>query len=197
MLQISNPHHSGWSDDTASVGDIYQYDAAFNEPDNQPLIYSLDGHPEPLSINPATGMISGPLTSVMQGTYSITVTATDPLGASVSGTFDLVVQMNNAPTPVGVIIPPLQSPGNTFSINTEDDFDEPDGQPLIYTLSGQPPLVTIDPTSGVISGTALAVGTSTLTVTAMDPVGLSATQTFDLIISNPPAKNGEITGADE
>jgi hypothetical protein len=49
------------------------------------LTYSASGLPAGLSINSSTGLISG--TPTTAGTYSVTVTATDTIGASGSTSF--------------------------------------------------------------------------------------------------------------
>ncbi len=78
---------------------------AFSDPDtSDTLAFSASGLPAGLSIDPDTGIISGTIdNSASQGgpgsdgSYSVTVTATDPHGASTSQTFTWDVS-NPAPT---------------------------------------------------------------------------------------------------
>ncbi|WP_353400610.1 putative Ig domain-containing protein, partial [Hydrogenophaga sp. 5NK40-0174] len=71
---------------------------AFDDPDGDTLTYSVSGLPAGLSINPATGIASGTLTSNASqggpggnGVYNVTVTATDGSGATASTTFTYTV----------------------------------------------------------------------------------------------------------
>jgi hypothetical protein len=74
----------------------------FTDPDGDTLTYSVSGLPPSLSIDPATGQITGTLDhSDSQGgtggVYTVTVTATDSHGGASSQTFTLTVS-NPAPT---------------------------------------------------------------------------------------------------
>ena len=72
---------------------------------SQTLTYSATGLPTGLSINPATGLITG--TPTATGNSNFTVTATDTTGATGSASFTWTV---NAPNTVTVT-----SPGNQTS----------------------------------------------------------------------------------
>ena len=78
----------------------------FSDPDGDDLTYTVDGLPAGLMIDPDTGEITGELdNSASQGgpnsdgVYTITVTADDGEGGSVTDTFDLTVT-NPAPDAV-------------------------------------------------------------------------------------------------
>ncbi|WP_043358433.1 putative Ig domain-containing protein, partial [Belnapia sp. F-4-1] len=78
---------------------------AFTDPDNDTLTLTVDTLPDGLDFDTATRTLSG--TPTAAGTYQVTVTATDTAGASVSGTFDLIIAPedeepeNTAPVLVG------------------------------------------------------------------------------------------------
>jgi hypothetical protein len=65
-------------------------------------------------------------------------------------------------------------------------FNEPEGEALSYSVSGGPASLTINPTTGVLSGTLVdgdaAGSVYTLTITARDPANAAATQTVSLTV---------------
>jgi len=70
-------------------------------------------------------------------------------------------------------------------VNLQLTAVDPDGDPLTYSASGLPAGLSIDPGTGLISGTlgAGSAGTYTVTVVASDGVGLTS-QTFTWTITN-------------
>ena len=113
----------------------------FSDPDGESLTYSATGLPAGLSIDPDTGIISGTIDrsasqSGSSGLYSVTVTAKDPSGATVSDTFKWSVanpspsatdnsRSTSEDTPVN---------GNLITDNDGKGVDsDPDGDPLHIT----------------------------------------------------------------
>ena len=84
----------------ASKGDVIELDVSvnFSDPEDEVLTFSMANGPGSLSIDPATGVISGTLASsdVAGSPYTVTVTATDGT-YSVSDEFTWTV--NSAPPP--------------------------------------------------------------------------------------------------
>jgi YD repeat-containing protein len=77
----------------------YTYDVDAIDPDSDPIIYSLTTFPGLMSIDPATGKITWPVTTEEVGSHGVTVQATDALGASDTQTFSIGVSLqNSAPT---------------------------------------------------------------------------------------------------
>ena len=88
---------------------------------------------------------------------------------------------NQPPVTVGAIGAQSDEEGEAiFPLSVHPNFDDPDGQALSYTATGLPPGLNIGAGSGVIQGTPPlgSAGTYEVTVTATDPFGLFATQTF-------------------
>ena len=271
--------------------------AAFSDPDGDPLTFGATGLPAGLSINPTTGVISGTIdhsaSQINGGNYTITVTASDGKGGTVSQTFtwaitnpapvaandtastneDTAVRIdvlandvdpdkdplkvttasaghgkvtinpdgslqyvpdanfngtdtiiysitdseggtstatvtiairpvNDAPTTRG--LPNQSDPDvSTISVPVASAFNDVDGDVLSFAATGLPPGLSIDPVTGLISGTLKAGdstggpngnGTYSVTVFATDPSGAQTSATFVWRVQNiPPVANDDVT----
>ena len=119
--------------------DVISIPSDFSDPDGDVLTYTATGLPVGLTIDPATGEISGTVdNSASQfgpnndGVYTITVTADDGEGGTVTDTFDLTIT-NPVPTAVDDVITSSEDePDVTGNVILENDND-PDGDDLIVT----------------------------------------------------------------
>ena len=68
--------------------------------------------------------------------------------------------------------------------------DSASGQTLTYTATGLPAGLSINSSSGLISGTPTAAATSTVTVTATDTTGASGSATFSWTVSSGSGSGG-------
>ena len=150
------------------------------------------GDPMPgwISIDPNTGILSGtPDDGDLD--FEIVVTATDESGASASFSTGLQINwVNDTPTvtPIGDI---AVREGNAFSYDVSDLFNDSDvGDSLTFsvTLPDNSPLphgLTVDPNTGIISGT-IPVDATTfdIKVTATDQSGATVSDTFNLDIKD-------------
>ena len=276
---VGLPNQNG--DDGAAVS--FSVASAFGDPDGDPLTFSATGLPPNLTIDPATGLISGVLdpSTSQNGPYVVTVTATDPSGAEVTTSFvysvqnippvatndtastpeDVPVQVavltndsdpdgdpltitsasanngtvvvnpdgtltftpapnfngiatvsytvsdgnggvatatltidvgavNDAPTSLPI---PNQAStdGAFYSANTAPFFSDVDGDTLAFSATGLPAGLSIDPATGVVSGTIdpnasqINGGVYTVTITATDPSGATTSRTLTATITNP------------
>lgn len=96
--------------------------------------------------------------------------------------FDGVVS-NNPPT-VDVV---NQTSTVNDSVNYQPTANDPEGQPLTWSASGLPPGLSINTSTGLITGTVTAVGSYPFTVTVSDgvnpPVSDSATWTVNDVVN--------------
>ena len=188
---------------TSIGGDSVAVDAskAFGDPNvGDALTYVAAGLPMGLAIDPKSGAIMGTIDPAASGSYVVIVTATDDKGAATSEIFTWTVA-NRAP--LATSSPPAASGSDgavVAPIDTARHISNPSGQPLVYGATGLPVGLTIDPATGVISGLlahdasktapvtagsgATLDGTYTIVVTATDPRGLTATETFTLDVTN-------------
>ena len=157
--------------------------AYFRDPDGDTLRYeaaSSDGEVVTASLSGDTITV----TAIAEGTAEVTVTAQDRGGLSASQTF-LVVVSNQAPVVVDTIPALLLSRGDAVMIELITYFRDPDGDTLRYEAeSSGTEVVTASLSGDTITVTAIAEGTAEVTVTAQDPGGLSASQTFRVVVSN-------------
>jgi hypothetical protein len=130
--------------------------------------------PAGLSLNPSTGLVSGTPTAAIPAT-TFTLTATTPDG-SADATFTLLVSATLPAAPLG-----LAYAGGPFAATVGQAFTGPtptfSSTPVdvVYTVAPELPAgLSLDPLSGVISGTPLADPPNTsFTITATNGGGLS------------------------
>ena len=169
------------------VGETGQVDAAayFDDPDGDALTYSAtSSNPAAVSAT-ATGSVVS-ISAIATGTRAtITVTATDPGGLSAQHGFTVTVP-NRAPVAVGTVPAQAVFVGETGQVDIATNFDDLDGDALIYSAaSSNPTAVSATMTGSVVSISAIATGTrATITVTATDPGGLSAQHGFTVTVPN-------------
>jgi hypothetical protein len=138
------------------------------------------GLPTGLSIDPTTGVISGTIDPRAAGSYSVTVSATD---GSVTGSTTFGWTVNDTTPPV-LTGPGGQSTkeGDAVSVTVA----AVDADPGTFKAVGLPAGLSIDPTTGVISGTLPlgSVGNYSVTVTASDG-GVAGSVSFSWSVADP------------
>ena len=170
----------------------------FSDADGDSLTYtatSADTAKVTVSVSTATVTV----TAVAKGSATITVTATDTRGATGTQTFSVTVSNdNNAPVAVGTIPNQLlQHGGSKVTFNALQYFSDPNGDTLAASAASihRSNDAIIDVTgygNWDIDVVPKAAGTATVTLTAKDPGGLSATQSFSVKVNKAPEANGTI-----
>ncbi|WIN00384.1 Ig domain-containing protein [Actinoplanes oblitus] len=137
-----------------------------------PYSWSAQGLPNGLSIDSATGVITG--TPDTLGASTVTITVTDARKKTAKTTF--VWTIYSAPK---LAVPPKQDTYvSTAAVPLQMVVTDGVG-PYTWTAASLRPGMSIDPKTGVISGTPGALGTSHVVVTVTDSRGESASVTFD------------------
>ncbi len=155
----------------------------FDDPDGDALTYAATT----ADANVATVAISGSnalVTGVSQGNTTVIVTASDPDGQTAEQRFTVTVS-NRAPEPVGTIPDRELFVRDTIRIDVSGYFKDPDGDVLTYTAGTADAgvaTVTVSGSSVVVTG--VSQGVVAISVTAGDPGGLTARQSFTVTVPN-------------
>ena len=138
-----------------------------------------------------------------KASYSVTVKSTDSGGLSISKDFTVTISdTNDIPTLVTAITDQsiFEDSALSFTMPTATFNDVDAGDSLTYTAalsdgSTLPSWLTFNASTGAFTGTPLNdnVGTISITITATDSSGTTATDTFDLTVVNTNDAPTEIT----
>ena len=153
----------------------------FSDPDGDPLTYtatSSNAEVAALSVSGATVTV----VAETQGTATATITATDPGGLSASQNF-LVTIPNRSPEVAAPIALERIGNGEPVTLDMSQYFSDPDGDPLTYTAaSSDSEVLRLSVSGAEVEVMPVSLGTATGTVTATDPGGLSAFQSFTVTV---------------
>ena len=180
-VTVTNPGNQASIDGATAT---LQISAADSE--KHVLAYSATGLPTGLSISPTTGKITGQIagTADTGSPYTTVVTVTDATaGASDSETFTW-----NVTNPVSVTNPGAQVNDDGATINFSVVASDSKHNTLAYAASNLPTGLSINATTGVISGTInAAAGPFSSSVTVTDATaGSSVTVSFTWTVNASP-----------
>ena len=182
----------------------------FSDPDNDTLTYDAQSS----NINVASVNMFGStvsITPVGAGQATVTVTANDgsqnarqtitvtineDTEADTEEDTEQAPQPNRPPVAVGTVAPLTLTAGDSAqTVNLSTYFSDPDGDRLNYTvLSADTAKATVNVAGDIITITPVAEGTTTITVMAQDPAGLTTTQVIVASVSAAPNRAPERTG---
>ncbi len=152
---------------------------------NAPYQYSASGLPSGVTINATTGLVNGPLTTL--GPFSATVSIVDSSAPGTRRTSTILSGIV-VPPPLLMTCPPVGTPlqGRLYNLQCMGSGGTP---PLIWSAVGLPNGLSINPATGLISGTPTVLGLFSATVTLTDSgMPLAQTQSIPLNgnVSTPP-----------
>ncbi len=170
---------------TIHVGESTTVPACFNDANGDVLTYTAtSSNPSVVTVAASGNAVT--VTAVSPGSAGITITASDPGGLKAVAAANVMVP-NRAPRALGAIAPLKLVEGGTAVVDVSGNFMEPDGQALGYSASSSRPSVATVSMVGsrleVRAATRGAPGRATITVTARDPGGLTASQTVSVSVA--------------
>jgi hypothetical protein len=171
-------------DSIATQGELYQYQVVAVDLDEDVLTYSLTVKPAWLSIDENTGLISGTPTNADVGDHPVTVMVDDNNGGTDTQSYTLrVINTNDPPT---ITSTPVTTAKQGQMYQYQVTATDPDQDVLAYKLEVAPKWLSINASSGLISGVPANedVGDTTVTVLVDDSKGGTDTQTYDLNVEN-------------
>ncbi|WP_034407535.1 retention module-containing protein, partial [Comamonas thiooxydans] len=136
-------------------------------------------------------------------TDTITVTVDDGHGGTATQTITVTITgTNDGPVSTSISDTSGIDAQTGVSYDISSHFSDPDtSDKLTYTATGLPPGLSIDPNTGLITGTIDHSasqggnnGVYTVTVTATDPSGATTSQNFNWDVTNPAPSAADDTG---
>jgi hypothetical protein len=131
--------------------------------------------PNGLTLNPQTGQLTG--TPTTAGSFPFTVSATDAQSQSGSKDYTLLIAGT-------LTINPASLPNGTINTAYTQQLTATGATTWAVTAGALPGGLTLNPTTGAITGTPTASGTFPFTVTATDAQSQSGTRAYSLVILN-------------
>jgi lysophospholipase L1-like esterase/fibronectin type 3 domain-containing protein len=168
-ISVTKPVISSSTSASGTAGSSFSYQIVAT---NSPTNYSATGLPSGLAVNTSTGLISG--TPAGSGTSTITLGATNA-GGTGNATLTLTVSAAGGSAPaITSSTSAAATVGAAFSYQIVAS-----NTPTSYGASGLPSGLSINTSTGSITGTPTASGTSTVTLSATNSTGTgSATLTL-------------------
>ena len=149
--------------------------------------------PEGLTLDTSNGTISGtPTATAPSRTY--TITASNSAGtdtAMVNITVNAAPVVNNpAPTTATVLVNiDLAVNAQPHTLNVAANFSDPNDTLTFSVQSDNTATASVEVLGNMVTITPIAIGTTTITVTAADTIGQTVTQTFMVTVISSPLPN--------
>ena len=181
---------------SGTVGEAVSLQIVATDGNGDALTYSATGLPAGLVIS-AAGLITG--TPTTAGANTVTVTANDGRGGTASATFSWTIAAANV---APVVTNPGAQSGTVGVAVTALQIVATDGNsdPLAFSATGLPAGLVIS-AAGLVTGTPTTAGSDTVTVTANDGRGGTASATFSWtiaaanvapVVTNPGSQSGTV-----
>jgi hypothetical protein len=168
----------------AFIGQPYEYAAAASDPDNDALRFTLVTGLEGFSIDPLSGLVAG--VPRVLGAHELILTVSDGRAEAVQNYTLTVVWPNRSPYITSTAVK-TATEGLPYVYNIAA-YDN-DKDPVEFSLAAGPAWLSIDASTGRLSGTPDAGGTFSVAVLVRDGRGGEGRQDFTLTVAEsvPPS----------
>lgn len=178
----------------------YSFTPTAKGPSGYKLTFSITGKPSWATFSTTTGTLSGmPKTANCCGSTTVGISVSDGVAKASLPAFTLKVNPNIVPTITG-------TPATSATVGTKYAFtpkaNEPDGDPLSFSVKNKPTWAAFSIATGAISGTPTAanVGTySNIVISAGTGHAIGALSPFSITVrgsgTTPPPPTGKGTAA--
>ena len=168
-------------------------DSIFEDPEGDRLLYAATS--SAAEMTELTGAALR-VTGTDKGTATVTVSATDPEGASAETSFNVTVA-NRPPEAVGSIADQEMHRNESVSIDLDSIFDDPDGDALEYEATATTGLAMTEVAGSVLTVSVVELGTDQVAVSASDPEGEMAHVSFEVTVSNRDPEAARTIGSQD
>lgn len=174
----------------------YQFIPSASDADGKPLTFQITNRPTWATFNTATGALTGiPSVGNIGTTSGIVITVTDGTRSASLPAFSIQVTAapNLAPTITGT--PALGAQvGAMYSFQPQ--ASDPEGRALTYSIQNMPTWATFNTSTGLLSGTPVAIGSHTRIVISVSDGSLSASlPAFDITVTSTGNSAPTISGS--
>jgi hypothetical protein len=170
------------SNQTSAENSSASVQLSATDPNGNTLTYSATGLPGGLAINAQTGLMSGTLSYTSAGTYNVTATVSD---GSLTNSKSFTWTVTNTNRPPVLTQPSNQTNAEGSSVSVQLSGSDPDGTSLTYSASGLPSSLSVNSSTGLITGTLSSTSSGSYTVTATVSDGsLTNSKTFTWTVTD-------------
>jgi RHS repeat-associated protein len=181
---VQGPAITSAPPELARSGIDYEYDATANDPNNVPVIWSLDTAPAGMSVNAMTGTVRWTPNLNQLGSASVVLRATDTDGAFSTQGFSITVVSGDIPPNIISTPATRGTVGQlyTYAVQAKDV----EGNTLTYSLVTAPTGMVIDPSTGLIQWAPATnqLGTQPVVIDVSDGQGGGAVQGYNIVVSS-------------
>jgi hypothetical protein len=171
---------------TVNEGSLLSVTPSASDPDSDPLTWSGTNLPSGASVNASTGEFTWTPNFSQAGTYSnVTLTADDGNGGTASAMFTITVNSANGPPTIASIA--NQTVAENALLTVTPSASDPDGDPLTWSGTNLPAGASVNASTGELTWTpdyTQAGSYANVTLTADDGNGGTASQAFDITVTN-------------
>lgn len=188
MAAIAAPSISGTPASSVTAAHYYAFQPSATDPGKK-LTFSIVNKPSWAQFDPSSGRLYGtPLPQSNVGTFAnIEISVSDGAASARLASFSIkVLPLPNTPPTLAGSPAPTVATGHPYTFLPKSG--DPNGLRLVFAITNKPSWATFDSTTGLLSGTAGAVGTyANIVITAYDGWSKATLPAFDIAVTQAAA----------